>query len=650
MDLTPSLRQKLVDPLWVMLGSMAINAKLSSLLLYDTTAHGLEQIAAILKASLEITTPGKTIAYVRLSSSDSEDDLWGQLGLANNLDKGFCWQSGLLGQCAQNLIKIVLIPDLTMLSLSATRACVMAMGADTIHLERYGEQQTWQPHLFWLVGCSSAPAEIGTVSPHLLDRIVLRGKVKADEKIDRVKQLRQLFASDHTPKTLPQIPVLEPEFQQWLARVENHCPTIDESVWHRVIAYIPSPCLSHRRDLSLIRLAIAYGQLLGEKIITADLVDQAAQMMGFNTLTPEPQRDQLDEAKTAKRSNVDLSEPVSSEVLENEEGDRPNPIKTPATPLAPQTEPIKKPVYQTPDVLEDESILLPSVQPVEAAYAEDQVPLNREIYSLQLPMRQFKSKAIARGTIIGTERTNHPQDLAIVRTLLEAAKFKKIRQQIAPDDDSRLRIFPSDLFRYRRAPVAEQMLMIVLDYTCLDYCKWEEKLYPYLSWAYTQRATVGLVQVGVKTAQGGEFRAKKLLAKNVLVPAFGMGLNLDQVQISKATPLAHGLDLALTMLRHSLQHGSRTVSKAVMVVLSDGRGNIPLAASQQGQLAFPVGSRGVTDALAIADKIGKLDNLEAVWLNPQPKQYRDLPLRMALAMNAKVVTLPPVKTWEVDGW
>ena len=136
-------------------------------------------------------------------------------------------------------------------------------------------------------------------------------------------------------------------------------------------------------------------------------------------------------------------------------------------------------------------------------------------------------------------------------------------------------------------------------------------------------------------------RAKKISASNILVPSINIALDLEQTKKGKATPLAHGLDLTLKNLRHALQHGRNTIAKAVLVVISDGRGNIPLEASHLGKIKLPVGRKGVEDALEVARKIGNLDNVETIFLNPQPKQYRDLPLLLAKALNAKVVAIPP---------
>ena len=187
--------------------------------------------------------------------------------------------------------------------------------------------------------------------------------------------------------------------------------------------------------------------------------------------------------------------------------------------------------------------------------------------------------------------------------------------------------------------------MLVLDHTCLRECQWQATLLPYLQWAYVERANICLIQVGAaNTAQ--ELQAEKVVAKNVLVPRISQGLEMGGGQ---ATPLAHGLDLVLQTLRHALQHGRSAVQQAVLVVISDGRGNVPLEASRANEKPKkPVNRQGIEDALQVAQQIGGLKQVEAVVLNPQPKYYADLPVKLAQALEAKIAEIPSLKAWEVD--
>jgi hypothetical protein len=88
----------------------------------------------------------------------------------------------------------------------------------------------------------------------------------------------------------------------------------------------------------------------------------------------------------------------------------------------------------------------------------------------------------------------------------------------------------------------------------------------------------------------------------------------------------------------------------VLVVITDGRGNVPLQVSQGGELVFPVGRKGIEDALEVARQIALLNKVKAVVLNPQPKHCSDLPIILAQALGAKIASIDPLESWEVENW
>jgi magnesium chelatase subunit D len=74
-----------------------------------------------------------------------------------------------------------------------------------------------------------------------------------------------------------------------------------------------------------------------------------------------------------------------------------------------------------------------------------------------------------------------------------------------------------------------------------------------------------------------------------------------------------------------------------------------LAASRMNQKPTqPVKRQGIEDALEVAGQIRSLKQVEAIVLNPQPKHYADLPVKLALALGAKIEAIPVVHAWEVD--
>jgi magnesium chelatase subunit D len=76
---------------------------------------------------------------------------------------------------------------------------------------------------------------------------------------------------------------------------------------------------------------------------------------------------------------------------------------------------------------------------------------------------------------------------------------------------------------------------------------------------------------------------------------------------------------------------------------------VPLKASQMNQKPEkPVNRQGIEDALHVAQQIADLKQVEAVVLNPQPKYYADLPVKLAQALGAKIAAIPSLRDWEVD--
>jgi magnesium chelatase subunit D len=608
------------SPLIQGLACAALQPGLRSILVFDTSAANLRSAAAQWAEMLSITTGQAAVKPIYLGPIDAEETLWGNLALTQTGDTPtFAWKAGLLGGPDDDVLQLIVIPDLTRLSLAAARACIALMGNEIAQLERHGQQAKWRSRICWLAGCDRS--QVKFLSPHLLDRFALRLTGQDLPTVDRAELLRDWFTSLTEP---PAESMLSQEWRDRLQSAQPQKPSIAPAAYERGLAYIAETSgQGMRRELALLRLAQAQTQLAGLDEVTIEQVDRAAQLIGLTLLAPverPPTQPRTPEAPIA------TPEP------------KPQPELTPSIDR-PELPTQKSEVYQ-PDSTTD----FPAA-PVELGrshdpYPEDHTPTEREAASLRLPPRRFRSATVGRGTIVGVEPATIPQDIAWVNTLLEAAKYQGFRWQAG---ESRLVLRSSDLRRYRRAAVPEQLLLLVLDHTCLRDCQWQAALLPYLQWAYVERASVCLVQVG---AAGRELQAEKVSAQSVLVPRIRSGLEIGP---GMATPLAHGLDLALQTLRHALQHGRSTVHQAVLVVVSDGRGNVPLAASRINQKPTQAVKRqGIEDALEVAGQIRSLKQVEAIVLNPQPKYYADLPAQLAQALGAKIAAIPALKVWEEE--
>jgi magnesium chelatase subunit D len=132
-------------------------------------------------------------------------------------------------------------------------------------------------------------------------------------------------------------------------------------------------------------------------------------------------------------------------------------------------------------------------------------------------------------------------------------------------------------------------------------------------------------------------QADRILARNLLVPQLDAALDDGP---GFATPLAHGLDLALHTLLHALQHGRGSIDRARLVVLTDGRGNVPLDASRRNQVSNPVGREGIEDGLAAAGRLARLDRIDSFFLDPEPREYPRLPEELATALGATRSIIP----------
>jgi magnesium chelatase subunit D len=75
------------------------------------------------------------------------------------------------------------------------------------------------------------------------------------------------------------------------------------------------------------------------------------------------------------------------------------------------------------------------------------------------------------------------------------------------------------------------------------------------------------------------------------------------------------------------------------VVVSDGRGNVPLDASASGRLAGPVRRAGVEDAISAAGRIGAMGRmrLHSVVVDAAREPHPDLPFLLAEALGGVTV-------------
>jgi magnesium chelatase subunit D len=638
----PDNTLRLEDPFARALACAALDPGLRSVLIFDLPPAELLDAAAPLARFLEAAT-GRAVRPVVLGAGDTEDELWGSWSPAAGKDALLVRQTGLLGPAAPDgRLPLVILPDLNRLGLAAARACVVLMGADVAHLERHGRRESWRPDLCWLAGCRTQ--DLGRLSPHLLDRFALRLTRPLRQRPDRVAELRARL--QEPTGAGEEFPPLPPAVSAAMHSAANRRPGFTAEAAACVLRYFsPGEPHSPRREIALARLARAEAQLAGASQVLAAHVEQAAGLLALPPVTvpPAPPGPAPPKAPGFLQKLWSLARRLLERLAKwfrtaSGSGQRTRPpgggTGSGTGPSRPGPGPERK------VGLPDSPQPFPALALPSGPYREDRVKLEREAASLHWPPGRGREALSARGPVVGVWRSGQVHDLALVSTLLEAAKYQPVRRRAHPSAAGRLLVSAADLRSYRRAPPDEPLLVLLLDYTSLRDCQWDEALMPYLRWAYVERAGVCLIQVGEAGAPN-PFQATRLQAPSLLVPRVLTALEAGSGQAGQATPLAHGLELALQSLHRARQACRAARRQFLFVLLTDARGNVPLEASRAGRRPDrPITREGVTDALQVARSFQARGNVRTIFLNPQPQHHAELPLELAQALGADVVAVP----------
>jgi magnesium chelatase subunit D len=398
-----------------------------------------------------------------------------------------------------------------------------------------------------------------------------------------------------------------------------------------------------RRELTIGRLAVTLAKLDGKREVLSIHIAEAANLLGIekqeepytsppetdNSSIPYPESLPLEEEGHPAESRD--SYPKESEIVNDQVRDAGLSVKSKLTPKETDLEPTKSRVGQSDTVLETEKVA--DIDP----FPEDHTQQEYVYAPLRLSFARPENRSEERGNVIGVRRTSNVVDLAIVPTLFAAAPYQRMRRRSkANHANSKLLISVFDLRRWRRAPVPDTILVLVLDTTSYGNSNWPEALLSYLREAYVQRASVCVVLVGASGAPN-ELRAERIVARSVLVPEV---LDAFDRTPGKATPLADGLQSALNLFRDALHRGRSTIERGKLVILSDGRGNVPLETSNNGKISFPVIRAGIDDALRVAEELASLKEVQTVLLDPQPQHAHYLIEDLANALEARIELIP----------
>ena len=512
---------------------------------------------------------------------------------------------------------ILLVAQLAALGLGAVRALLTQA----------------EPDARWLA--ASGRDELAAMSPHLLDRFVARVDGRAiNEELSAAMRAAAGTATLHDLVRRAAAQHTGPHRPSRRARWTD--AAADE-----VVKALP-PSVSRRQDLALAHAAAALASLGGGRPVGPRHVREAAILLGLSTLDPAP----ADPERPAPPAG---HAPASASAAES----GPTPPDRPDRPdraarrksLEPRSEQVA--ASQTGDAFDTEP---GDVSRAQSLYPELQPDALPALGSLRSPRRGRGGGHGPRGPVVGVKPVDSPaglRDLALCATVIQSGLSRAVRaRQPRPPRGSRpgtpsVRdaaengwfLHAHDLRQFHRRAARRSTLVLVLDHTCLPGWRWSALLAPHLHWAYQESATIGVVEFGHRDT-ADELAAHSVHARDLVDPR--VARSVSGREPGRASPLAHALDLAARQLRRAVRACGQD-GEIRLVVLTDGRGNVPLAASLLGRPpASPVRREGVEDALRAARILSGLGRtrVHRYLLGPQPHQYPGLLYDLADALDA----------------
>ncbi|MDT0343877.1 hypothetical protein [Streptomyces litchfieldiae] len=593
------------DPLarvLTVVGCVAAEPRLGGVLFFDLEPALLPLLGEVLAERLD-PAPGPVVT---LGSWTTAEDLWLRTGLT---DGEFAVLPGVLVEDAQGPPPVVVVPDLGHAGLVVTQAAVTLLDADAASAELFGHSLRWRPRARWLAAVSRAGAR--QLSPHLLDRFPAR--VNAAGAYEGLLALREESAPDDPALLRSVAPAPAP------ARRAGGLPRLGPEAAREVVSLMPASG-SRRRDLALARTARALAALDGPaEAVGVDHVRRAAALLGVRPPAVPP----------APAPAADVSEPPPA----------PEPPPQPAQPPGPSPAgPVRAlPVTEPGPAVPLETAPAPAGHDPRSPYPEDDPQALPRFGSLRAPRPSRHRTGLLRGHPAGLRPARELRDLALVPSLVEAAKFQRIRRPAAAGPGrGGLIVSPGDLRQYRRRPDSGRALLLVLDHSCRTGWDWAPALAPYLRWGYYSNAAVSVVEFGHRDA-AAELAAERYRADSLLDPRILVSLNRAP---GLASPLAHALDLAVNELRRMLRRGRASFDEVVLVVVTDGRGNVPLDASVRGETPANVSRQGVSDAQRVAAAVRTVPRARPVVISPDTEFHPELAFDLAEAMGGTLVGMP----------